>query len=194
MADSSKTPEEFNFEQLTKRLTDETIGIEGLLKKELEELLKDFDVSKNPLSIEQTKQILYSLIRLAVSQRRLLAGRVAQSIGQGDMFKQYKEKMKEIDKLTVETQTKLKKMQMARKQYEYHYHIYEVVTGNTYIDKSEPDSSKQSEVWTEFGKETSGGETKDKVDEENKTKNAQTSNEDSSQSSDESKEENRSNE
>lgn len=144
-------------EALTDQLIAETLV---LLDQELKRALRTYDRNSNPLGEHETREIMMGIISLAVSQRRLLSGRICQSVEEGALFKQYYGKMKAIDKLTLDAYEKMKRMQTARERFEYQKEIYENVVGKTYSKDFRPkDGAKKQHVeqesWT--GLDNEGG-------------------------------------
>lgn len=123
---------ESEYEKVTNQLIQETVGPRGVLQKEFEKKIKNYNAENNPLGETEVKTILFSLIELAIAQRRVLAQRIERSVECGNIFEQYFGKIEEINKLDCSTQVKMKKMQVAREAYEAQAEIYKEVTGNTY--------------------------------------------------------------
>lgn len=137
-------------EQLTDDLIRETNEI---LQKQFEELTKKHSAQANPLKAEEAQNILFSLIRTAAAQRRLLAGRIEKSIDKGNLFNEYYDKMKYINELTVNANANMKKMKLAKELYENQLAVYKKVTGKTYKKDMELENSKAlpiKEVWKEL--------------------------------------------
>lgn len=144
-------------EALTDQLIAESLV---LLDQELKRALRTYDRNNNPLGEHEAKEIMMGIISLAVSQRRLLSGRICQSVEEGALFKQYYGKMKAIDKLTLDAYEKMRRMQTARERFEYQKVIYENVVGKTYSKDFRPkDGEKKQHVeqesWT--GLDNEGG-------------------------------------
>lgn len=160
MKDSSAEPSGNNIpemEVLTDALIAESLA---LFEKELKRALTGYNRSNNPLGEHEAKEIMMGILSLAVSQRRLLSGRICQSVEEGTLFKQYYGKMKAIDKLTLDAYEKMRRMQAARERFEYQKVIYENVVGKTYSKDFRPkDGAKEQHIeqesWT--GLDNEGG-------------------------------------
>lgn len=133
------------FERLTDELIQETIGSDGEMMQHLNRMLEGYSADKNPLSVQDAKNILFSVLLVAVRQRRRLSGRIAASVEKGVLFNQYYGKMREINRYTVRANEKLERMQLARRQYEYQQQIYWGVVGRTY-DQTMREESKNTKV------------------------------------------------
>lgn len=82
-----------------------------------------------------------SLITLAITQRSLLAQRIAKSIEQGNLYDDYYEKMNDINKLTIAVDVEAKRLERINNEYNTQNHIYNKVTGMTYERAVLPDDS-----------------------------------------------------
>lgn len=120
------------FEHLTDELIQETIGPDGEMMRLLNQILEGYSADKNPLSIQDAKNILFSVLMVAVRQRRCLSGRIAASVENGVLFDQYYGKMREINRYTVRANAKLERMRLTWQQYQYQLKIYRSVLGKTY--------------------------------------------------------------
>ena len=157
--------EKGEFERLTDELIQETIGSDGEMMRQLNRILEGYSADKNPLSVQDAKNILFSVLLVAVRQRRRLSGRIAASVEKGGLFNQYYGKIRDINHYTVRANAKLERMQLARRQYEYQQQVYWGVVGRTY-DQTVRDESKKTknddimppkvDTWEKLDKE--GGE------------------------------------
>ena len=130
------------FERLTDELIQETIASDGEMMQQLDRILKGYSADKNPLSIQDAKNILFSVLMVAVRQRRRLSGRIAASVEKGVLFNQYYGKIRDINYYTVRANAKLERMQLARRQYEYQQQVYWGVVGRTYDQTVREESEK----------------------------------------------------
>lgn len=133
------------FERLTDELIQETIDSDGEMMRQLDRMLAGYSADKNPLSIQDAKNILFSVLLVAVRQRRRLSGRIAASVEKGVLFNQYYGKIQDINHYTVRANAKLERMQLARRQYEYQQQIYWGVVGRTY-DQTVREESKKTKI------------------------------------------------
>lgn len=145
-------------EALTTKLLEETIGEKGLVREQLQNMLNHFDTNNNPLGVTEAEFILFSLIKVAIAQRRLLSGRIEKSVEEGELFERYYGRMQIINQLTIDAHTKMKKMQVARERYEYQLAIYQKVVGKTYERDLRPNDNELSndsinEIWTDMDME-----------------------------------------
>lgn len=128
-------------EKITDQLIAETLSDNGVLIKELNMKLQNYTVDENPLGLDEAKNILNSLITLAINQRSLLAQRLANSIEQGSLYNDYYEKMKDINKLTIAVNVEAKKLERINNDFNTQNHIYHKITGMTYQRAVLPDDS-----------------------------------------------------
>lgn len=136
-----KINNEPEIEKITDQLIVETISDNGVLSKELNVKLQNYDTDNNPLGLNEAKSILNSLITLAITQRSLLAQRIAKSIEQGNLYDDYYEKMNDINKLTIAVDVEAKRLERINNEYNTQNHIYNKVTGMTYERAVLPDDS-----------------------------------------------------
>lgn len=130
------------FERLTDQLIQETIDSDGEMMQLLNRILEGYSADKNPLSVQDAKNILFSVLLVAVRQRRRLSGRIAASVEKGVLFNQYYGKIRDINHYTVRANAKLERMQLARRQYEYQQQVYWGVVGRIYDQTVREESKK----------------------------------------------------
>jgi len=173
ITDSSKSV----FEQLTDQLISETVGQNGSMHKLFDRLVKGYDVSRNPIGIDDAKRILFILIGNAVEKRKVFAGRIEKSVVEAGLFERYYSNLQDISILTIEADKNMQKMKRARDRFIYEATIYKKLTGRSYIaehlptdeelkkikeelnpsvDASAPDLNIKSDKWNELDSE--GGE------------------------------------
>ena len=158
------------FERLTDELIQETISSDGEMMQQLNRMLDGYSADQNPLSVQDAKNILFSVLLVAVRQRRRLSGRIATSVEKGALFSQYYGKIREINHYTVRANAKLERMELARRQYVYQQQIYWSVVGRTYNEtgysSDELEKVKgviddvmppQVDTWERLDKEGGGG-------------------------------------
>ena len=155
------------FERLPDELIQETIGSDGEMIRQLNRILEGYSADKNPLSIQDAKNILFSVLLVAVRQRRRLSGRIATSVERGVLFNQYYGKIRDINLYTVRANERLERMELARRQYEYQQQFYWGVVGRTY-DQTVREESKKArnndimppriDTWEKLDKEGGAGD------------------------------------
>lgn len=145
--DPSSDPNVPEMESITNRLIYDTLGVEGVLEKDFQEMMNGYSRDSNPIGMKDAKDILFKLIELAISQRNLLPGRIEASIDKGGYSEQFYRKMHEINVLSVKAYEKMREMQKAREEYEYNKAIRDKVVARSYVKDFLPDDiSIESDV------------------------------------------------
>lgn len=126
-------------EELTNRLIAETVGDGGVLDQEFRRRIEAYDPEVNPISRAEAELLLNSLLKIAVSRRKLLNERVARSIEGGRLFDQYYDRVHAVSALAVEAHTKMQRMDVAEEELRYHTDMLQNVRNNSYRPDVRPD-------------------------------------------------------
>lgn len=135
-------------EELTDRLIAETAGDGGELDREFQRRIAAYDPEVNPISRKQAEILLNSLLKTAISRRKLLNERIARSIEGGRLFDQYYDRIHAVSALAVDAHTKMQQMDVAEENMRYHYDMLLNVRNNSYRKDVRPDM----EAWEEIPK------------------------------------------
>ena len=125
-------------EELTNQLRDEVTGKNGLLDREFENMIQAYDPEVNPISREEAEMLLNSLLRRAISHRKLLNDRIARSIESGRLFDQYYDRVHAVSALAVDAYTKMQRMDYAEENLRYHYDMLIGVRDDSFIKPPAP--------------------------------------------------------
>jgi len=135
--------EHAEIEHLTDQLIYNMIGENGELQRQLDRILLYRGLLGKPISTKDAKQILSDLLKTAVANRKLLAGRIEKSVEHGALYEQYYGRIKEINELTSSAYAKMEKMRSAREAYERLKLYYEEIQDKTYIDIDNTERKKK---------------------------------------------------
>lgn len=97
-------------EQITNQLIAE---VTEDIQRNFKEQAKLYNPKVNPIGEIETKQLMFSLIRLAVSRRKLFNERILYSVEQGGLFRRYYGKLHRTNELSVDTALALRERDMA---------------------------------------------------------------------------------
>lgn len=133
-------------EELTDRLIEETVGDGGILDQEFQKRIAAYDPEVNPISQKEAEILLRSLLKTAVSRRKLLNERIARSIEGGRLYDQYYDRIHAVSALAVDAHTKMQRMDMAKENLEYHYEMLQEVRNKSYREDIRPDMDEWQKI------------------------------------------------
>lgn len=105
-------------------LIQETISSGGALDREFQRQIDFYRRNKLPVGEPQARQILLSLLKVAVAEREQLNGRLEQSVEVGPLFNRYYSKLQTVYDLDVKMQKAKKEMDLAEHDYEFIKRVY----------------------------------------------------------------------
>ncbi len=129
-------------EELTNQLRDEVAGKGGILDREFEKMIRAYDPEVNPISRREAELMLDTLLRRAISHRKLLNDRIARSIESGRLFDQYYDRVHAVSALAVDAHTKMQRMDYAEENLKYHYDMLIGIRNDSYLKPPGQDSKE----------------------------------------------------
>ena len=108
-------------EELARVLIEET---KGILQSKFNAMFGIYHDNPKALGNTQIKNILFSLLKIAIAQRRLLSGRIQKSVESGSLFQYYFIQMQRLNQSSNETYAKMKRMEKAEKEYLHYLTVY----------------------------------------------------------------------
>lgn len=133
-------------EELTNQLRDEATGKGGLLDREFEKMIRAYDPEVNPISRREAELMLDTLLRRAISHRKLLNDRIARSIESGRLFDQYYDRIHAVSALAVDAHTKMQRMDYAEENLKYHYDMLIGIRDDNYLNPPSSDSKERGKL------------------------------------------------
>lgn len=127
-------------EKLTNRLIEETVGQNGMITNTFREKIDGYDPEENPISSQEARKLIDSLLRKAVSQRKTLTDRIATSAEIGDLYERYYGKIDYVSTSAIDAYIKMQKMEKIRADYEYYYEMMLNVREKAYLEDVRPGS------------------------------------------------------
>lgn len=125
------TPE---MEGIMNKLIRSTVGIGGALDREFQRQAARFDKDK-PIGEHEARELINSLLKLAIANRDLINGRIEHSVEYGSLYYRYYSKLQTVYDLTVEANLKREEMAAAQRDYFFAYNMYNNVCELTYDPK-----------------------------------------------------------
>lgn len=126
------TPE---MEDIMNKLIRSTVGTGGALDREFMRQTAQYD-KKNPIGEPQARELLRSLLQLAIANRDKINGRIEHSVEFGWLYYRYYSKLKTIYDLTVEANVKREEMLLAQKEYYAAHNMYQNVYDMTFTPEA----------------------------------------------------------
>lgn len=84
-------------------------------------------------SDEEVRKFMFSLLNIAIAERKEYTGMLEKSISSGTLFKRYYSRMQLINYFTNSAYSKMKIMQASKERYEYQRGIYKKVIAKAYV-------------------------------------------------------------
>lgn len=125
-------------EMLTDQLVAETVGDGGILDQEFHRILSAYNADNNPIDRRQAELLLSSLLRTAISRRKLLNERIVRSIESGQLHHQYYDRLHAVSALAVDAYSKMRVMDLARQDYLFHSNMLEKVQRKSHRADMQP--------------------------------------------------------
>lgn len=133
---SDFTPE---MEAIMTRLIRSTVGTGGELDREFRRLSARFDKEEKPIGEREARELILSLLKVAIANRDLINGRIEHSVEFGSLYYRYYSKLQTVYDLTVDANFKREEMAEAQRDYFFAYNLYNNVCEMTYA----PEAIKQ---------------------------------------------------
>lgn len=124
---------------LMDKLIRDTIGPKGTMTTEFHDRIAAFDPDNTPIGEEAAKELLVSMLTLAVAQRKLFNSRIEKSVEVGGLFDRYYGKLHTVSELANSANVKRKLMLEAEDQYLRQYSIWKKLMNQTHIIQPDPD-------------------------------------------------------
>ena len=121
------------------------VGTKSKIEDQYSKLTTHYDSKSNPIGVEEAKNVIASLITIAIGQRRLLGERISNSIGYGGIFGHYFGKLKQINDSNVKYTTNQEEVEAAEKKYKKHFSLLEKVERNSLNEGYRPNDKETSE-------------------------------------------------
>ena len=109
-------------EELARVLIEET---KDVLQSKFNSMFGIYHDNPKALGNTQIKNILFSLLKIAIAQRRLFSGRIQKSVESGSLFQYYFIQMQRLNQSSNETYAKMKRMEKAEKEYLHYLTVYQ---------------------------------------------------------------------
>lgn len=122
------TPE---LEAVATQLIQETIGTGGALEREFQRQIDFFRRRNQPIGEPQARKIIESLLKVAISQREQLNGRLEQHVEVGALYNRYYSKLQVVYDLSVAADSARKGMEEANNDYKKACKLYDFVYDST---------------------------------------------------------------
>ena len=122
------TPE---MEAIMNKLIRSTVGIGGALDREFARQSAQYD-KDNPIGEHQARELIQSLLMIAIANRDKINGRIEHSVEFGSLYYRYYSKLQTIYNLTTEANARREEMGMAQQDYYFAYNMHKNVREMTY--------------------------------------------------------------
>lgn len=123
------TPE---MEAIMNKLIRSTVGTGGALDREFLRQSAQFDKDR-PIGEEEARELIRSLLKLAIANRDKLNGRIEHSVEFGSLYYRYYSKLQTVYALTVAANNKREELEDALREYHFAYNVYANVRSMTYV-------------------------------------------------------------
>lgn len=149
------TPE---MESIMNKLIRSTVGTGGALDREFMKQSSQYDAD-NPIGEIQARELLHSLLTLAVANREKINGRIEHSVEFGSLYYRYYSKLQTVYDLTVETNVRREALAEAQQEYYFAHNLYNNVREMTYSAEAIKKNTKASYSSPAPADTTQGGNT-----------------------------------
>lgn len=129
--DLNFTPE---LEAITNALIQETIRPGGAMDKEFDRQVDFYRTKGEPIGEQQAKQILNSLLKVAIAERGQLNGRLEQCVESGSLYNRYYSKLQTVYDLHVAASIAQEKMDRSEKDYKDSKDLYDFTKEASFSD------------------------------------------------------------
>ena len=125
-------------EQITDKLIKDTVGPKGVLTAKFDRCAGAFDPRVNPISEKEAVEIMLSMIKIAVSRRKLMVERCATSVEAGGLFDRHYRKMHQVSKLAVICNANKRRLQRAEEELAYFNEMKKKVRQQVFVEHIQP--------------------------------------------------------
>lgn len=132
-------------ETLTNQVIREAVGSDGILTNEFNKRIAMYDPEVNPIGEEAAKELLVSMLSMAVAQRKVINGRIEKSVEVGNLFDRYYGKLNTINVLSNQANVKRKAMLDAQERYQDLYGRWKVLRDKAYTVKPDPNYAPEED-------------------------------------------------
>ena len=122
------TPE---MEHILNKLISDTVGTGGAMDRDFLSHIAGVN-EDHPIGEPEAREILQSLLKLAIAKRDLINGRIEHSVEYGSLYYRYYTKIQTIYDLNVETNLRKEEMAAAQRDYFFAFNLYNNVRDKTY--------------------------------------------------------------
>ena len=121
-------------EYILNKIIRDTVGTGGSLDQEFLRYTAQID-EDHPIGETEARDLLLSLLKLAVAKRDLINGRIEHSVEYGSLYYRYYAKLQTIYDLNVETNIRREELAAAQRDYFFAYNMYNNVRDMTFDPK-----------------------------------------------------------